>query len=126
MMLYTHMKYPSDKDNLPDVTEEVLSIQSLHYHLGRALRLRNTDLKAICKKYPSESEAKKALEEVLLLWLDQQYNVQRFGGPTWKMLVEAVDMKAGGNNHELAKTIALKYPAGNTSLNELFLTSAVT
>ena len=92
--------------------EEVSSIQSAYFPLGRSLRLRNDDLKAICEMHPSKSDAEQALNDVLLLWLCQKYNVRRFGPPTWKMLVEAVDKKTGGNNHELAKEIASNHPAG--------------
>ena len=50
--------------------------------------------------------------DVLLLWLLQKYKVEKFGPPTWRMLVEAVDKKTGGNNHELAKEIASNHPTG--------------
>ena len=89
-----------------------MSIQSLYYPLGRSLRLRTTDLKAIRNAHPHESDAEQALEEVLELWLKKEYNTDKFGLPTWRMLVQAVDMKSGGNNNELAKTIALNHPAG--------------
>ena len=97
--------------------EEVVSIQSMYFQLGRMLRLRDHDLKAIRKAYtneayPNEVDAESALNDVLLLWLDQKYNVERFGPPTWRMLVEAVDKKTGGNNHDLAKEIASNHPAG--------------
>ena len=49
---------------------------------------------------------------VLLAWLNQYYDIGRYGVPTWRRLVEAVDNPAGGNNHELAKTIASKHPTG--------------
>ena len=92
--------------------EEVLSLKSAYYSLGRSLRLQTVDLRAIRKAYPNESDTELALEDVLLLWLRQKYNVERFGPPTWRMLVEAVDNKAGGNNHDLAKEIASNHPAG--------------
>ena len=82
----------------------------MYFALGRSLRLNNDDLKAIRIKY--ESDADSALNDVLLLWLTKQYNDDRFGPPTWRMLVEAVDKKSGGNDHELAKEIALNHPAG--------------
>ena len=97
---------------MADVMDEVLTINSMYFDLGRALRLKNANLQAIRTKYPSESDSKLALNDVLLLWLEQQYNIERFGQPTWRMLVEAVDKESGGNNHELAKKIALNHPAG--------------
>ena len=88
------------------------SLKSVYYSLGRSLRLQTADLRAICEAYPSESDAEKALEDVLLLWLHQKYNVKRFGPPTWRMLVEAVDKTAGDKSHVLAKEIASHHPAG--------------
>ena len=101
-----------DANDLIDVKEEVLSIQFLYYPLGQSLRLRIDDLRSICDAYPSESDAERALEDVLLLWLNKKYDTDKFGLPTWRKLVEAVDRKGGGNNHQLAKEIASKHPAG--------------
>ena len=106
------MTFVIDEDDLADVMDEVLTIKSKYFALGRTLRLKNANLQAIRTKYPTESDFELALNDVLLLWLDKQYNIGRFGPPTWQMLVEAVDKESGGNNHELAKQIALKHPAG--------------
>jgi len=38
--------------------------------------------------------------------------VKRYGKPTWRKLVEAVENKVGGNNCALAKEIAAKHPGG--------------
>ena len=73
--------------------------------------MRHDDLAAIRKKYEFDDE--QALNGVLLLWLKKEYNVEKFGPPTWRMLVEAVNKKTGGNNYELAKQIALNHPAGS-------------
>ena len=94
-----------------DVLEAVLLIKSVHFTLGRSLRLKTTDIKSIQAAYPNESDAEQALSDTLELWLQQKYNAERFGRPTWRMLVEAVNREGGGNNHELAKKIALKHPA---------------
>ena len=45
-------------------------------------------------------------------WLKMKYNVQRFGKPTWRRIVEAVRAKSGGGNPALANTLAAKY-SGN-------------
>ena len=103
------------EDDLPDVLEEIHSIKHAYLPLGQWLRLSNDDLKAIHEAYSDESMSDQALKDVLLLWLNQKYKVERFGLPTWRMLVEAVDKKTGGNNHELAKEIASNHPTGITS-----------
>ena len=90
--------------------EAVLPIKSLYFALGRSLRLKTADLRSIQEAYPSECDAEQALSDTLELWLHQKYNTGRFGPPTWRTLVEAVDRKAGGNNRELAMEIASNHP----------------
>ena len=96
-----------DEDDLSDIIEEILPIVSKYYSLGRSLNLKIVELRKIRDKNPSESDA---LEDVLLLWLNREYDVKKHGPPTWKVLVEAVNKKSGGDNHELAKQIASKHP----------------
>ena len=36
--------------------------------------------------------------------------VERFGKPTWRRLVEAVEDRVGGNNPALVQTIAREHP----------------
>ena len=91
--------------------EEIISIQSKFYALGRSLRLDTSKLRAIRDAYSSESELELALEDVLLLWLDKKYDVEEVGPPTWRMLVIAVDKKTGGDDHELAEKIASRHLA---------------
>ena len=98
-----------DENHLSEIIEEILPIGSKYYSLGRSLNLKITELRKIRDKNPSESDA---LEDVLLLWLNREYDVEKHGPPTWKMLVEAVNKETGGGNHELAKQIAAKHPAG--------------
>lgn len=89
--------------------DEILSMKSSYYSLGLGLRLRTSDLDAICEK--SSGDDKQALTSVLLLWFNQKYNVRKFGEPTWRMLVEAIDRESGGNDNKLAKKIASNHPA---------------
>ena len=98
-----------DEDDLSEIIEEILPIGSKYYDLGRSLNLKTAELRKIRDKSPRESDA---LEDVLLLWLNREYNVKKHGPPTWRMLVEAVNKKSGGDNHELAKQIASNHPAG--------------
>ena len=107
----TITQLPTDEDDLSDVIEEVVSIQSSFYELGRSLRLKTVDLDQVRDTHRSNSNTEQAVQSVLLLWLSQKYNVERFGPPTWRMLVKAVDMKTGGNDHKLAKEIASRHPA---------------
>ena len=102
-----------DEDDLSIIIEEILPLKSRYYDLGRSLNLKIADLRKIRDEHPSDSDA---LEDALLLWLNQKYNNKKHGPPTWRMLVEAVNRKSGGDNHELAKQIALNHPAGSILL----------
>ena len=46
---------------------------------------------------------------VVLEYLKRNYNVEKFGAPTWKKIVDAVRKPAGGNNNAEADKIAKKY-----------------
>jgi hypothetical protein len=59
-----------------------------------------------------------AFIEVLNIFLKHRYNVQKYGPPTWRKLVEAVDNPAGGNNHALAKKIAENHPVNKGGGND--------
>jgi hypothetical protein len=109
----------ADEDHLTDIMEEVLDIKSMFFALGRSLRLRNDDLEVIRTKYPNKSDHEQALNDVLLLWLKKEYNVGNFGLPTWRMLVEAVNKRSGGNNYELAKQIALNHQTGRVVMHAI-------
>ena len=98
-----------DKGDLSEIIEEILPIESKFYNLGRSLNLEIADLRRIRGEHSIESDA---LEDVLLLWLNREYDVKKYGAPTWRMLVEAVYRKSGGDDHELAKQIASNHPAG--------------
>ena len=52
-----------------------------------------------------------ALQKVIILWLKQNYNVSRFGEPTWRMLVKAVAQRSGGGDGALARRMAKNHPA---------------
>ena len=55
------------------------------------------------------------LSEMLTHWLKRNYNVQRFGEPSWQRLVEVVGDPAGGANPALASQIAEKHRAKETT-----------
>ena len=59
-----------------------------------------------------------AFTEVLKVFLKHRYNVEKYGPPTWRKLVEAVDSPAGGNNHALAKKIAEHHPVNKGRGND--------
>ena len=75
------------------------NIKYAYYQLGRGLGLPPSELKSIKRANRPFDEA---IDDMLLLWLKQCYDVQRHGHPTWRRLVEAVDSPNGGNDSALA------------------------
>ena len=55
------------------------------------------------------------LESMLTDWLGKNYNVKKFGPPSWQMLAKAVGSPAGGAYVALAEKIAEKHKAGGIS-----------
>ncbi len=84
-----------------------MSIIAEYYKLGIGLRLKPGELQAIRKSCGQDID--QAFTDVLLAWLRQRYNITKYGPPTWRMLVRAVDSPAGGNNRALAMTISHKH-----------------
>ena len=110
-----------DEDDLSTIIEEILPLESRYYNLGRSLNLKITDLRKIRDEHPSDSDG---LEDVLLLWLNQKYDKKKHGPPTWRMLVEAISKKSGGDSHELAKQIALNHSAGTIGTTNIWIASS--
>ena len=72
-------------------------------HIGLALRLDPDQVKRIKKE---NSDLEDCLTEVLTLWLQKNYNTERFGEPSWEMLARAVSDRSGGNDPALAGEIS--------------------
>ena len=77
--------------------------------IGIALRLKVTLLDSIQAENTNDPRA--CLTSVITEWLKRNYNVKRFGEPTWQMLANAVGHPAGGANMGLARAIAKKHKA---------------
>lgn len=97
------------EDDLRDIMSEIITVKARFLAIGRALGLPIGELDSIRS---SSQDHELQLNDVLCVWLCQKYNVERFGTPTWRRLVEVVDDPAGANDHRLAKTIALHHPIG--------------
>ena len=52
------------------------------------------------------------LTSMVTQWLNKNYNVEKFGEPTWRWLVEAVGDPAGGANMAIASNIARSHAVG--------------
>ena len=108
------MSHYSGEEDTYDVYSEVVDLAGRWSNMCLALRLPPTDRNKIETAYSSNPD--KCLEEVIVKWLQKCYNYQKFGSPTWKMLVKAVGDQAGGNNSALAETIAKKHPGMHSAI----------
>ena len=54
-------------------------------------------------------DGKRCLRMVLKKWLQKSYNFEKYGRPTWRMLVEAVGNSSGGDDGALAEAMARKH-----------------
>ena len=84
---------------------ELLPLEGCYYELGEGLGLSEDYLGII-------RDSRNPLKEVVMAWLQRQYDMQKFGQPTWRMLVKTVDNLAGGKKHQLAKEIAANHTVG--------------
>ena len=87
-----------------DVMDEVLDVTPKWKFLGLALRLKPAELDRISSK--NHNDPMECLRDMLHAWLQQHYDVKKFGLPSWKLLCEAISKPAGGNNPGLARKIA--------------------
>ena len=103
----------SDLDDLFDVQKELIPVSAKWRSIGIALRLKPNILDGIETRYSGDPPA--CLTSTVTEWLNKNYNVKRFGEPTWQALVEAVGDPAGGANMALARDMARRHQAGGMS-----------
>ena len=100
----------SDLDDLFDVQKELNSVSAKWRNIGVALRLKPNILEGIATRHIGDPLA--CLTSTVTEWLKKNYNVERFGEPTWQTLVKAVGDPAGGSNMALAKNMARRHKVG--------------
>ena len=95
---------------------EVIDVAHRWRELGCALKLHPPVLDAIeSDRHGCENR----LREVLTKWLQQNYDTDHFGEPSWKMLVDAVGLRTGGNNPALARQIAANHNGKDIHVHKL-------
>ena len=92
------------EDDLVDILLAVVDIAARWMSLGLALRIKKAELDTISSK--NHTDPSGCLSDVILAWLQQHYDTQRFGQPSWKLLSKAVHNPVGGNNPALARKLA--------------------
>ena len=110
-VLHMYLTAHLDIDDLFDVKKELNPVSAKWKSLGIALRLKPNILDGI--KAENSGDPIACLTSTVTEWLNRNYNVKRFGEPTWRRLVEAVGDPAGGANMSLARDIAGRHKAGS-------------
>ena len=105
--LINHTLLFPGEDDLVDVVEEVMDLASRWHSLGLALRLKPAELDTISSK--NHTNPTDCLKDMLLAWLQQRYDIIKFGLPSWRMLCQAILKSAGGNNPALSRKIAERH-----------------
>ena len=75
--------------------------------IGTGLRIDSGRLGTIHES--NSGKPKECLSEMLTCWLNRNYNVERFGEPTWRAVVKVVAHPAAGDNCALALSIAKQH-----------------
>ena len=93
-------------DDLYDVCQELYTLAAKWSHIGFALHLPTSQEEAI---HETRADSAHCLRMVLSKWLQKCYKYDKYGPPSWRMLVKAVGDPFGGNDCALAETIANKH-----------------
>ena len=99
------------QDDLFDILTEMMPVASSWKAIGRGLRIDPGRLDMIQKDNPGNCG--ECLSVMLTCWLKRNYNVKRFGEPTWQAVVNVVAHPTAGDNYGLALSIARKHPGNN-------------
>ena len=93
--------------DIHEVMGEVITIAECWQKMLIFLHLPSLMKSTIAAAHPTDPSA--CLRTVIVLWLHREYDVEQYGPPSWRALVEAVADPAGGNDTDLAESIAEKY-----------------
>ena len=94
-----------DLHRLTDVKSEVFDVASKWRYFGEALHINPATLDRF------GGDAVNCLTSTLTEFLKKNYDTNKYGVPSWKLIVAAVGYKEGGNNRNLALTIAKNHPS---------------
>ena len=88
--------------DLIDVKLKLLPVAAKWRDIGLVLGISDPKLETI---EANKSDVKDRLTDMLRLWLNKAYDVERYGQPSWQGLREAVKNPAGGDSPALADEI---------------------
>ena len=105
----------SDTDQVMD---EVITLAESWQKMLISLHLPSLKKSTIAAAHPTDPSA--CLRTVIVLWLQREYDVEQYGPPSWRALVEAVADPAGGNDCDLAESIAEKYSGARQCVSSIY------
>jgi len=92
------------------VLHELTPVATRWKSIGTALGLKPDLLEEIQVRNSGDPLA--CLSWTVMTWLRRNYNVSRFGEPTWQSLAESMGQPEGGANPAVARSIAVRHDAG--------------
>jgi len=104
-VLFTHTVAEND---FYDVWEEIFGLAGEWRSVLSVLRIYPSVKSTIGTKYNNDPSA--CLEAGVLAWLRKDFDVKKYGLPSWQTLVKAVANPTGGKNTALAQKIAQNHP----------------
>ena len=78
-----------------DVKSELLPVAARWKNIGQVLGISDSKLQTI---ETNKSPVEDYLTEILRVWLNKAYNVEKYGEPSWQILIKAVKNPSGGDN----------------------------
>ena len=99
-----------DTDELYDVLKALEDCKASWEDIGTALHIKVGKLEEI--KEAHHSDPKKCLKATMTEWLKKNYKTERFGDPSWRLLVKAV----GDFNKSVAERIARDHPGKSVNV----------
>ena len=107
--------FSEGEDDLFSLLTEMMPVVKSWKAIGIGLGIGSGRLGAIQTDNPGNS--RECLSEMLSCWLNRSYNVERFGEPTWRAVVQVVAHPAAGDNCALALNIAKQHSGNSQDAN---------
>ena len=110
-----------------DVWEDIFGLAGEWRSVLSGLRIYPSVKSTIGTTYNNDPSA--CLEAGLLAWLRKDFDVKKYGLPSWRTLVKAVANPTGGKNTALAQKIAQNHPGtisvknNNVLMTRFFVTT---
>ena len=100
--MFLHYNSTDRNDDFLDVMDAVFTLAADWEKIAMKLHLRYDTISAIQKDNPGDTHA--CLEKAISQWLKENYNIAKFGVPSWRTLVTAVETIDIGLANDIAES----------------------